>query len=68
MLMELALQGVPMDQFLHWDSHYNMSAKYSVCNTLSHRTGVVCSKQQSLKEEENHIREPLLGVIIPHGL
>ena len=57
-----------MDQYLLLDSHHNLLAKYSVFNTLSHMARVVCSNQQMFKEEEDHIRQLFLGVIIQHGL
>ena len=31
------------DQYLQWDSHHHLSAKFSVINTLSHRAKTVCS-------------------------
>ena len=30
------------DQHLQWDRHHNISAKYSVMNTLHHRAKAVC--------------------------
>ena len=32
------------DQYLQWDSHHHLSAKFSVIHTLSHRVKMVCSK------------------------
>ena len=31
------------DQYLQWDSHHNLSAKYSVMGTLTHRAKTVCT-------------------------
>ena len=31
-------KSIPTDQYLQWDSHHHLSAKYSVINTLTHRT------------------------------
>ena len=31
------------DQYLQWDSHHHLSAKFSVIQTLSHRASTVCS-------------------------
>ena len=31
------------DLYLQWDSHYNLTSKYSVINTLTHRAKAVCS-------------------------
>ena len=48
-----------VDQYLHWDSCHGLSANYSVFKTLTHRTKTVCTNQQLLKEEEEHIRKVL---------
>ena len=45
------------DQYLQWDSHYNLSAKFCIINTLSHRAKTVCS--ELLKQEKEHLREAL---------
>ena len=34
------------DQYLQWDRHHHLSAKYSVINTLTHRTKTVCNKPE----------------------
>ena len=34
------------DQYLQWDSHHHLSAKFSVIHTLSHRAKTVCSKPE----------------------
>ena len=47
------------DRYLHWNSHYHLLAKYSVINTLVHRAKAVCSNQELLRTEEQHIREVL---------
>ena len=39
-----------IDQYLQWDSHHTISAKYSVVNKLIQRT--VCSNQQLLQKEQ----------------
>ena len=31
-----------IDQYLHWDSHHNHFAKFSIFNTLRHRARIVC--------------------------
>ena len=43
------------DQYLHWDSLHPISSKYSVVGTLHHRAKTICSYQQLLKEEEEHL-------------
>ena len=47
------------DQYLQWDSHHNLSAKFSVINTLSHRAQTVCSNSELLKQEKEHLRKAL---------
>ena len=47
------------DQYLQWDSHHNLSAKFSVINTLSHRAKSVCSNPELLKQEKEHLRKAL---------
>ena len=37
-----------MDQYLQWDSHHYLSAKYSVISTLTHRVKTVCSNPELL--------------------
>ena len=41
------------------DSHHNLSAKFSVINTLSHRAKTVCSNPGLLKQEKEHLRKAL---------
>ena len=47
------------DQYLQWDSHHNLSAKFSVINTLSHRAQTVCSNLELLKQEKEHLKKAL---------
>ena len=49
------------DLYLQLDSHHSIAAKYSVINTLHHRAKAVCSNNQLLKEEEDHLKEVLTG-------
>ena len=37
------------DQYLQWDSHRHLSAKFSVINTLSHWAKTVCSRHELLQ-------------------
>ena len=46
-----------MDQYLQWDSHHHLSAKYSVINTLTDRTKTVCNKPELLKKEMDHLQK-----------
>ena len=41
------------DQYLQWDSHHHLSAKFSVIHTLSHRAKTVCSKPELLQQEKD---------------
>ena len=56
------------DQYLQWDSHHNLSAKFSVITTLSHRAQTVCSNPELLKQEKEHVRKALTNASIPSGL
>ena len=47
------------DQYLQWDSHHHLSAKFSVIHTLSHRAKTVCSKPELFQQEKKHIRKVL---------
>ena len=47
------------DQYLQWDSHHNLSAKFSVINNLSHRAKTVCSNHGLLKQEKEHLGKAL---------
>ena len=48
------------DLYLQWDSHHTIAAKYSVVNTLHHRARAVCSNQQLLEEEGDHLQKVLI--------
>ena len=45
------------DQYLQWDSHHHLSAKYSVIRTFTHRTKTVCSNPELLQKEMEHLRK-----------
>ena len=47
------------DLYLQQDSHHTIAAKYTVVNTLHHRAKDVCSNQQLLKDEEEHLQKVL---------
>ena len=47
------------DQYLQWDSHHHLSAKFSIIHTLSHRATTVCSKPELLQQENDHLRKAL---------
>ena len=47
------------DLYLQCDSHHTIAAKYSVVNTLHHGDRAVCSNQQLLKDEEEHLQKVL---------
>ena len=46
-------------QYLQWDSQHAISAKYSVISTLFHRAKEVCSSNQHLVKEQEHIKQAL---------
>ena len=47
------------DQYLQWDSHHHLSAKYSVIGTLTHKAKTVCSNPDLLQKEMEHLRKAL---------
>ena len=54
------------DQYLQWDSHHHLSAKFSVICTLSHRASTVCSKPELLQKEKDHLRKALTKCKYPN--
>ena len=53
------------DQYWQWDSHHNLSAKYSFIGILTHRAKTVCSTPELLNEELQHLREALVRCKYP---
>ena len=47
------------DQYLQWDSHHHLSAKFSAIHTLSHSTPTVCDNPELLHKEKTHFRNAL---------
>ena len=54
------------DQYLQWDSHHSLSAKYSVIGTLTHRAKTVCTELELLQRELKHLRKALVRCKYPH--
>ena len=48
------------DQYLQSDSHHNLSTKYSVIGTFTHRAKTVCTKPELLQKELAHFQEALV--------
>ena len=46
-------------QYLQWDSHHNLGAKYSVISTLTHKARTVCTKPELLNKDIQHLRNAL---------
>ena len=53
------------DQYLQWGTHHNLSAKYSVIGTFTHRAKTVCTGQELFQREIQHIREALVKCKYP---
>ena len=53
------------DQYFQWDSNHNLSAKYSVIGTLTHRVSTVCTTPELLNEELEHLREAMVRCKYP---
>ena len=47
------------DLYLQWDSHHTIPSKYSVVGTLYHRAKTICSNQDVLHKEEQHLFQAL---------
>ena len=54
-----------MDQYLQWDSHHHLSAKFSVISTLAHMAKTVCSNPELLHKEMDHLRKALMQCKYP---
>ena len=48
-----------MDQYLRWDSHYHLSGKFSIINTLIRRAQTVCNSPELLNKEMDQLRKAL---------
>ena len=46
-------------QYLQWDSHHHLLAKFSVIHTLFQRVSTVCSKPELLQKEKDYLRKAL---------
>ena len=53
------------DQYLQWDSHHHLSAKFSVIQILSHRASTMCSNPELLQKEKEHLRKALTNCKYP---
>ena len=47
------------DQYLQWDSHHPISAKYSVVGILYHRAKTISSNSDKLHQEDDHLTRAL---------
>ena len=52
------------DQYLQWNRHHHLSAKYSVIYTLTHGAKTVCNKPKLLQREMEYLRKALTHCII----
>ena len=53
------------DQYLQWDSHHHLSAKYSVISIFTHRAKTVYSNSELLQKEMWHLRKALTNCNYP---
>ena len=56
------------DQYLQWDSHHHLSAKFSVIQTLSHRASTMCSNPELLQKERITSGKLSPNATTPNGL
>ena len=47
------------DLYLPWGSNHTVSSKYSVVGALHHRGKTMCSNQELLQQEEDHLKQAL---------
>ena len=47
------------DQYVQWDSHHTLSAKYCVTGKLTHRAKTVCTDLELLQKESIHLMKAL---------
>ena len=47
------------DLYLQWGSNHTVSSKYSVVGALHHRAKTICSNQELLQQEEDHLKQGL---------
>ena len=57
--IEIYRKPTHTDLYLPWDNHHNLSTKYSMINTLTHRVHTICSTSQLLTRELQHLEEVL---------
>ena len=50
---------------MQWDSHDTLTSKYSMIGTLQHRAETICSNQQLLQKEEQHLKNALKNCKYP---
>ena len=55
------------DQYLQWDSHHHLSARFSVIQTLSHRASTMYSNPELLQKKRITSGRLSLNVITPNG-
>ena len=53
------------DQYLQWDSNHNLTSKYSVINTLTHKTRTLCSTPELINNELKRLEEVLRSCKYP---
>ena len=47
------------DQYLQWDSHHSLPAKYSIIGTLTHMAKTVCTSPKLLQNDLTHLRNAM---------
>ena len=59
LLLTVYRKPIHTDQYLQWDSHHNLVAKYNVMRTLTHSARTVCSKSELFNNVIHHLRKDL---------